>query len=36
MWLKALYLFQKFYFFEGNCFVSGKNEDIKLFYDCKW
>ena len=22
--------------FEGNSFVCGKNEDIRLFYDCKW
>ena len=73
MWLKALFLFQKFYFsrviatyvekmkildyfmiamvknvikgsfpiskvlvFEGNSYVCWKNEDIRLFYDCKW
>ena len=35
MWLKALFLFQKF-FFEGNSYVCWKNEDIRLFYDCKW
>ena len=22
--------------FEGNSYVCGKNEDIRLFYDCKW
>ena len=22
--------------FEGNSKVSWKNEDIRLFYDCKW
>ena len=22
--------------FEGNSYVFGKNEDIRLFYDCKW
>ena len=21
---------------EGNSFFCGKNEDIRLFYDCKW
>ena len=74
MWLKALFLFQKFSFsrviatyvwknednrlflwlqmvtnvikgsfpmskvlvFEGNSYVCWKNEDIRLFYDCKW
>ena len=22
--------------FEGNSYVCWKNEDIRLFYDCKW
>ena len=34
MWLKALFLFQKFLVFEGNSYVCWKNEDIRLFYDC--
>ena len=34
MWLKALFLLKKFY--EGNSYVCWKNEDIRLFYDCKW
>ena len=34
MWLKALFLFQKLVF-EGNS-LCWKNEDIRLFYDCKW
>ena len=41
MWLKALFLFQKFpiskvLVFEGNSYVCWKNEDIRLFYDCTW
>ena len=36
MWLKALFLFQKVLIFEGNSYVCGKNEDIRLFYNCKW
>ena len=36
MWLKALFLFQKFLVFGGNSYVCWKNEDIRLFYDCKW
>ena len=36
MWLKALFLCQKFYFSEGNSFVRGKNGDIRQFYDCTW
>ena len=31
MWLKA-----KVLVFEGNSYVCWKNEDIRLFYDCKW
>ena len=36
MWLKALFLFQKVLVFEGNSYVCWKNEDIRLFYECKW
>ena len=36
MWLKALFLFSKVLVFEGNSLICGKNEDIRLFYDCKW
>ena len=48
MWLKALFLFQKFSRVYVCCFrgmlliasfrgyVVEKNEDIRLFYDCKW
>ena len=40
MWLKALFLFKssrvKVLVFEGNSYVCWKNEDIRLFYDCKW
>ena len=38
MWLKALFLFSmsKVLVFEGNSYVCWKNEDIRLFYDCKW
>ena len=38
MWLKALFLCQmsKVLVFEGNSYVCWKNEDIRLFYDCKW
>ena len=34
MWLKALFLIQKFVIFEVNSYVCCKNEDIRLFYDC--
>ena len=34
--LKALSLCQKDLVFEGNSYVCWKNEDIRLFYDCKW
>ena len=33
MWLKAPI---KVLVFEGNSYVCWKNEDIRLFYDCKW
>ena len=36
MWLKALFLFSKVLVSEGNSYVCWKNEDIRLFYDCKW
>ena len=36
MWLKALSLLSKVLVLEGNRFVCGKNEDFRLFYDCKW
>ena len=36
MWLKALFLLSKVLVFKGNSFVCGKNEDIRLFYDCTW
>ena len=36
MWLKALFLCQNVLVFDGNSYVCGKNEDIRLFYDCKW
>ena len=35
MWLKALPI-SKVLGFEGNSYVCGKNEDIRLFYDCTW
>ena len=36
MWLKALFLFQKFYFSGVRALSVEKNEDIRQFYDCKW
>ena len=42
MWLKALLATEKMkskvknLVFEGNSYVCWKNEDIRLFYDCKW
>ena len=36
MWLKALFLFQKFKFLRVIATYVKKNEDIRLFYDCKW
>ena len=35
MWLKAFFPISKVLVFEGNSYVCGKNEDIRLFYDCK-
>ena len=36
MWLKALFLCQKFLFSRVIATYVWKNEDIRLFYDCKW
>ena len=36
MWLKALFLFQKFQFSRVIARSVGKNEDIRQFYDCTW
>ena len=36
MWLKALFLFQKFLFSGVIATSLEKNEDIRLFYDCTW
>ena len=36
MWLKAFIPISKVLVFEGNSYVSWKNEDIRLFYDCTW
>ena len=36
MWLKALFLFQKFYFSRLIATYVEQNEDIRLFYDCTW
>ena len=36
MWLKALFPISKVLVFGGSSYVCGKNEDIRLFYDCKW
>ena len=36
MWLKALFLCQKFSFSRVIATYVGKNEDIRQFYDCKW
>ena len=36
MWLKALFLCQKFYFSRVIATYVEKNEDIRLFYDCTW
>ena len=32
--IKGSFSISKVLFFEGNSFVRGKNEDIRLFYDC--
>ena len=36
MWLKALFLFQKFKFSRVIALYVGENEDIRQFYCCKW
>ena len=36
MWLKGFFPMSKVLVFDVNSFVCGKNEDIRLFYDCKW
>ena len=34
--IKGSFPISKVLVFEGNSFVRGKNEDIRLFYDCTW
>ena len=34
--IKGSFPMSKVLVFEGNSFVCGKNEDIRLFYDCIW
>ena len=34
--IKGSFPISKVLVFEGNSYVCGKNEDIRLFYDCKW
>ena len=34
--IKGSFPISKVLVFEGNSYVRGKNEDIKLFYDCTW
>ena len=34
--IKGSFPMSKVLVFEGNSFVRGKNEDFRLFYDCKW
>ena len=33
---KGSFPISKVLVFEGNSYVCWKNEDIRLFYDCKW
>ena len=33
---KGSFPMSKVLVFEGNSYVCWKNEDIRLFYDCKW
>ena len=35
-WFKGSFPMSKVLVFEGNSYVCWKNEDIRLFYDCKW
>ena len=34
--IKRSFPISKILVFEGNSYVCGKNEDIRLFYDCTW
>ena len=34
--IKGSFPISKVLGFEGKSFVCGKNEHIRLFYDCKW
>ena len=34
--IKGSFPILKVLIFEGNSYVCGKNEDIRLFYDFKW
>ena len=34
--IKGSFPISKVLVFEGNSYVCAKNEDIRLFYDCKW
>ena len=34
--IKGSFTMSKVLVFEGNSYVCWKNEDIRLFYDCKW
>ena len=34
--IKGSFSMAKVLVFEGNSYVCWKNEDIILFYDCKW
>ena len=34
--LKGSFPMSKVLVFEGNSYVCWKDEDIRLFYDCKW
>ena len=34
--IKGSFSISKVFVFGGNSYVRGKNEDIRLFYDCTW
>ena len=34
--IKGSFPMSKVLVFEGNSYVCWKNEDIRLYYDCKW
>ena len=34
--IKGSFPISKVLVFEGNSYICGKNEDIRLFYDCTW